>query len=67
MKFVFLVLLFKCSWGQNSNEDEIAYYENLIKAGREEALNYKAPTDNEQYRPQNSDYTEGKIILINIF
>lgn len=67
MKLVFLVLLLKYSWGQDNNDDEVAYWENIIRTGREEAINYKVPTDNEEYRPQNSYYTEGKIVFIVIF
>lgn len=66
MKFAFVVVLLQFSWCAGQS-DRITEMENTINEGVAEALRYKLPTNNEQYRPQNEYYTEGKQILFKIF
>lgn len=66
MKLLLILLFFKFSNGYNSQldeEDEVDYYENLIKTEVYRASHYQLPTNNEQYRPRDSDPIEGKQFL----
>lgn len=63
LKFIGLILCFNFVYMhcyENTEEDQIDYYENLITTEINKAFRYNLPTSAEAHRPNNNFRTESK-------